>query len=85
MFSYALNMGLPQRTWVEKTVHGIETHWLSGQENVPGTAVSKEGHADTQLGNKMNDQSWFPWPKSVTLNSATYCQLLKQYFTLFIE
>ena len=24
--------------------HGVEKHWLSGKKNVPGTAVSKEGH-----------------------------------------
>ena len=24
------------------TVHGVETHWLSGKENVPGAVVSEE-------------------------------------------
>ena len=31
------------------TVHGVETHWLSGKEKVLGTEVSKEGHADSVL------------------------------------
>ena len=27
-------MGLTLRAWVEKTVHGVETYWLSGKEKV---------------------------------------------------
>ena len=33
-------MDISQQYWVEKTLHGVETHWLSGKENVPGTTVS---------------------------------------------
>ena len=40
-------MGLPLRAWVEKTVHGVEIHRLSGKQKVPGTTDSKEGHAGT--------------------------------------
>ena len=29
MFLNGLNMGLPWETWVEKTVHEEQTHWLS--------------------------------------------------------
>ena len=36
-----------KQAWVEKTVHGIETLWLSGGETVLGAAVSKEGNADS--------------------------------------
>ena len=36
------SIGLPQ-AWVEKAVHGMKTHWLSGKEKVLGAAVSKEG------------------------------------------
>ena len=42
MFTNGLNMGLPLWDWIEKTVHGMEMHWLSGKEKVPGAAVSKE-------------------------------------------
>ncbi len=44
-----INMGLQQRTWVEKRVHGVETHWISGKEKVSGAAVSKVAHADSLL------------------------------------
>ena len=30
----------------------MESHELSGQENVPVSAVSKEGHADSLLGHE---------------------------------
>ena len=44
MFTNGLNIGLQWRTWVKKTVHGVET-LLSGKDKVPGPAVSKEGYA----------------------------------------
>ena len=47
MFTNELNIGVPQWTRVKKLVHGMETHWLSSQKKVLGTAVSKEGHAVT--------------------------------------
>ena len=37
-FSNGLNMSLPWRSWVEKRVHRVKTHWLSGKEKVPGLA-----------------------------------------------
>ena len=30
----------------------VETHWLSSIENIPSTATSKEGHADSHLGHE---------------------------------
>ena len=33
------------RAWVDETVDGVETHWISGNENVPCSAVTKEGDA----------------------------------------
>ena len=42
-------MGLPERAWVEKKVHDVETHCLSGKEKVPGGVVSKEVHAEPLL------------------------------------
>ena len=39
-------MGFLLHTWVENTVHGVETLRLSGKENIPVVMVSKEGHAD---------------------------------------
>ena len=34
-------MDLPLRFWVEKTVPGVKTNWLSGKEKISGSAVSK--------------------------------------------
>ena len=49
LFMNWLNIGLLQWDWVKKTVHGVETHWLSSIEKIPGLLVSKEGHADNLL------------------------------------
>ena len=55
----------------KRTAHGMETHWLSGKEKVPGAAVSKGGHADSLLGYEKTYYYWFPW-KGTTVNSASY-------------
>ena len=54
-----LKMGLPLQVWVEKTVYGVEIHWLSDNENVSGTAVCKEGHADYLLVYDRTYDYWF--------------------------
>ena len=41
MFTAELNLGLPLQAWVEKTIHAVEIHWLSGKEKVPSAAISK--------------------------------------------
>ena len=56
-------MGLPQQHWGEKDVHGMDIHWLSSKEKVPGVDVSKEGHADSLLGYERTDHYWFPWKR----------------------
>ena len=43
VFTNGLNIGLPLCARVETTGHRIETHQLSGKENIPGAPVSKEG------------------------------------------
>ena len=63
MFANGLNMALPQWTWVEKTLHGVESHWLSGKEKVLGIAASKEGHGDSVLGHKRINHYKFPWKR----------------------
>ena len=82
MFTNGLNIALPLRAQDEKTVNGVEIHWLSSKEKVPGTAISKEDH---------NENFWdMKGPidlleKGATVNSVSDCQLLRQYFTLFID
>ena len=56
LFANKSKMGLQLEAWVKKKVHGVETHWLSGKEKVPATAVCKEGHVDSVLGHERTDQ-----------------------------
>ena len=68
-------MGLPLQARVERTVHAVETDWLSNKEKIPCTVVSKEGHADSLLGHERNHRNFLE--KVVTINSASYFQLLR--------
>ena len=70
------------RSWEEKKVYEVETHWLSYKENIPGAAVNK-GHADSLLGQKKTYHYRFPWKKSATVNNAYGCQFLRQKFPFF--
>ena len=63
--------------WVEKTVHEVETHWLSGKERVSGTVVSKEGDANHLLRHESTITTDF-LEKGPTINSASNCQLSRQ-------
>ena len=66
----------PPWAWVEKTVDGVETHWLSGK---------KKFHAQQLTKNVMLTVFWdLKGPitidfleKGTTVNSASYCQVLK--------
>ena len=63
MFTNRINIALPQQDWVEKTIHGVGTQWLSTKEKVPGEVVNKKGHADSVLGNEKTHHYWFPFKK----------------------
>ena len=92
MFTNELNMGLPLQAWVEKTVHGVDIHWLSSKKKikikkkikkeVPDTGISKR-HADNHLGYERTHQYWFPWKGSTVKCFLLPTSLAK--FTLFIE
>ena len=41
----------------------VETCWFSSKESVVGTAVNKEGHADSLLGYERNHHNGFPWKR----------------------
>ena len=47
IFTNNLNTSLPPWTYVGKTIHGVETHWFSGKEKVPGAAISKEDNPNS--------------------------------------
>ena len=47
MFTNGLNMSLPLRVWVKKTIDAVKTHWLFSKEKVLGAMISKEGHANS--------------------------------------
>ena len=67
------NMG----TRVEKTVHELDTRWLSNKEKVLGTTACKEWHVDSLLGLE-GKHYLISLKKGTTLNSPSYCQLLGQ-------
>ena len=52
VFINGLNTGFSLWSWFKKTVYPVKTHWLSGKEQVLGSAVSKENYADKLLGNE---------------------------------
>ena len=54
-------MSLPQRDWVEKTVHAVEDHWLSGKEKIPGAI--KKVMLTVFLEHERNHHDWFAWKK----------------------
>ena len=62
MFINGLIMGLSLRGRVEKTVHGVEIHWLWGKKGLD-IVVSKESLADSVLGHKRSNHYWFPWKR----------------------
>ena len=66
-------MGFTLQAWVEKTVHEVETHWLSGKEKVPGVAISKEGDAISVLGHE--GPTTGNLKKGATINRVSCCQL----------
>ena len=81
MFPNGLNFDVALQAWVEETVHEVETHRLPSKEQVPGIAVSKEGHAVYILGHEKSHHYWFPW-------KSYNCFLLPTplaKFTLFIK
>ena len=57
---------------------------LSSKENVLAVAISKEGNADSILYMKGSISIDF-LEKDATVDCGSYCWLLRQYFTLFIE
>ena len=76
MLTNEKSMGFPWQAWVEKIIHGVETHGLSSKEKVSGTAVSKEGHANSVLIDlKTNTVDFLE--KHATISNASNCQLLK--------
>ena len=59
----------------------MDTHWLSAKENVSVATASKDGHANNLLGYKKSIMIDF-LEESATVNNASYCQVLRQYFIL---
>ena len=55
--------GFVTASLIKKTINVEETYWLSGKEKVLGTAVSKEGHADSHLGHERTHHYWFLWDR----------------------
>ena len=64
-------------SWKKKTVYRLETYLISGNENVPSSAVSYEGHADSLLIREWTYHYCFPW-KNTIINNIYYWQLRKK-------
>ena len=77
MFTNGVNMGLPQPTWVRKTVHGMEICWLSGKEKVPGAQSVKKVMLILFLDIKGPVSIDF-LEKSATVYSSSNCLILGQ-------
>ena len=54
------------------------------KEKGPGAVFNKEGHADNFKAMKGPITVDF-LEKNATVNRTSYCRLLRQYFTLFVE
>ena len=63
--------------------NGVKTHWLSGKEKVPVSAVSKEGHADSLLSYEKTHHYRFSW-KTCNCIRCFLLPTLQAKFTLFI-
>ena len=62
-FTNTLNMGMPLRTRIKKTIQRVGKHWLFGKEKVLGAAIGKEGHANCLQAYKMINHYWFSWKR----------------------
>ena len=56
-------IALPQWAWVEKPVHGVEIHWLSGKYKVLGVTARKEGDVDNLLQHERTHHHLIPWKR----------------------
>ena len=68
---------------LKRLPHGVEAHCFPGKEKIASTVVSKQGDADSLVGYEKPITIDF-LKRGAVVNSAFYCQLLRQYFTLFI-
>ena len=87
LFANGLSLDFPQRAQVEKTVHGMEAYWLSGEiknNNNLGGAFSKEGHADIFFWRWTDPSRLIYLQKKATAKSAFYCQLLLTKFLMHL-
>ena len=82
-FTHGQNMGSSLQAWVEKTIHEVETHWLSCKEKVEDAEFGIEGHADCFWGEERTHHYWFPW-KRCNRKQRFLLLTLKGKFTLFI-
>ena len=73
MFTYGLDLGLLLWVWFEKTGHGVETPIISNKVKIPGTAVSKEGHAEMK-----GPVNVYSLEKVPIVKNSSYSQLLRQ-------
>ena len=70
---------------VEKTIDGVEKHWLSGKKII-SAPYGQERSRCWQSSETWNDPSLLIFlQKGLTVNNDSYCKFLRQKFILFIE
>ena len=74
IFTNGLNMDFSSRALIQKTVHKVETQWVSGKEKVPGAAVSQERWTNCFF-NKKGTISIDFLEKGTTINSVSDYQI----------
>ena len=77
------NMGWPPRAWVKKPAYWCKIHWFSGKYTIRGAGSSKEGHAESLLGQERTNHCWFFFVKVSSAKRASFGQIFKQKY--FIE
>ena len=76
-FTNKRNVGLPRRSCIKKTLHGVKVPRLTDKEKVPRAALSKEGLV-ISWNIKHPITINFQKKKEPIINSATFGQFLRQ-------
>ena len=69
-------MSLPPQEFVEKTVHGVEPHWLSSKETFPGAVVSKKVSQSSGTGKEPTQM--ISLKNGATVSKGSNSQLFRQ-------
>ena len=83
MFTNGLNVGFLLRAQIKQSVHWVETHCFTGNFLAQWSVKKLMLTVFWDIKGPFITIDFLE--KGATVNSASYCQILRQYFTLFIE